>query len=1159
MNRKGLFLAILAIVLTATCLEFAAGGTPTFFTDSVPSAAYLNEDTAYHFDINASDPTDGHNATLIFTTTSNLFSINSATGVIDFTPTHAQVGIYNATTNKTVDFIVKDSLDNGALASWGFTILEVNDMPTITAGNITVNQGTYVGQDVNATDEEDGGENGNLTFFINDTTLFNISSTNGQFSFTPTNSHVGTRYINISVNDTQGGIKSVIISIEVVNVNDAPNLTWLCDNNRSATEDKQVTCYVNATDIDVGDTLTFSSNFSWFLMEGNAKALVGGAANSYVNFTPNDTAVGHHWINISVRDSSSGIDSEVISFNVTNVVDAPDMPDMSGGILIYSGVPFTYKVNATDNDTLTPDGDTIYFKDNTSLFDINLFSGDINFTALPADAGLHWVNISVNDSYGSCVSQIVNFTVISTTAPTITMITNQSATEGAEFFYNLSLNITDPDYNNTFIYEDNTSLFDIGSSTGIINFTANDSFVGVHWVNLTVTDAIGAKGSVIVNFTVFNVVDEPYFVNITNITAYEEVNYYYDVNATDGDIDIPSGNIFGILDYLTYDDNSTIFNITSSAGIINFTLTNQSSCGFYWVNISVNDTFGKVASMIISVNISERNDNPVLDHIGELNTTQGTYFFYDANATDEEDGGESSGNLTFFLNDTTMFNISSGTGQFNITPINSQVGIHYINFSVNDSQGGISSEIVKINVLNINDAPSIVSYIPIRENVSTLEDTNVTFVAQGSDADGDAMYYRWYDNGILRETDASLSGSESYEFDANYTSEGEHNITLALSDSLLYTFHFWNLTVNHSNAPVVFHTILPNITWVQSTSYSELDLDSYFRDIDRNDPLYNATWNVTGVHMNSSLDVINNSQISVSVDNTTNVVTLTPVSTWYGIEKIYFVVNDTFGSWALSNNITLNVSQVSIPSGGTTGGTSGSGGGGGGSSTRYQPLNIIYSGTLSVVSESSVITPLEIVNNGTKTLSGIRLKAISGVENITMYLDQSEITELLPGAGKKVNLNIMSTNLSAGRYELSVEAEVANPVLKDTVKFFIEVLREEEMEAKARKQLVFVHDFMKTNPECLELNEIFEKARAIFEKGDYAGALQLSDEVVNACKEIVRREKLPYVTEKRDLTSTLVVIGTFLMAFFIIIGIYGYFRRRKIKAGGFLKEKGKNW
>jgi len=153
---------------------------PIIFADTMPTEALIYEDTAYYYDINASDPNPGQNATLNFSDTTDLFNINPATGVISFTPTHAQVGIYNSTTALTVDIVVEDNETCGDVAFWGFEIVEVNDMPVLTIGNFSINEDVYVYYDVNATDEEDGGEDaGNLTFWINDTTLFNISASTG--------------------------------------------------------------------------------------------------------------------------------------------------------------------------------------------------------------------------------------------------------------------------------------------------------------------------------------------------------------------------------------------------------------------------------------------------------------------------------------------------------------------------------------------------------------------------------------------------------------------------------------------------------------------------------------------------------------------------------------------------------------------------------------------------------------------------------------------------------------------------------------------------------------------------------------------------------------------------------------------------------------------
>lgn len=72
---------------------------------------------------------------------------------------------------------------------------------------------------------------------------------------------------------------------------------------------------------------------------------------------------------------------------------------------LVTQVPHTTTVNATD-----PDGDLVYFFDDTLLFNINILTGVINYTPASDAAGNFSVNISVSDGLlGS--SQIVYFNV----------------------------------------------------------------------------------------------------------------------------------------------------------------------------------------------------------------------------------------------------------------------------------------------------------------------------------------------------------------------------------------------------------------------------------------------------------------------------------------------------------------------------------------------------------------------------------------------------------------------------------------------------------------------------------------------------------------------------------------------------------------------------
>ncbi len=83
----------------------------------------------------------------------------------------------------------------------------------------------------------------------------------------------------------------------------------------------------------------------------------------------------------------------------------PSMLPISNQTLVV-GVPFQYNVTATD-----PDNDTLYYYDNTSLFEINLLTGFINFTPSTGEDGNYSVTISVSDGFFS-VSQVVGFDIL---------------------------------------------------------------------------------------------------------------------------------------------------------------------------------------------------------------------------------------------------------------------------------------------------------------------------------------------------------------------------------------------------------------------------------------------------------------------------------------------------------------------------------------------------------------------------------------------------------------------------------------------------------------------------------------------------------------------------------------------------------------------------
>ncbi|MBU4241701.1 MAG: FG-GAP repeat protein, partial [Nanoarchaeota archaeon] len=100
----------------------------------------------------------------------------------------------------------------------------------------------------------------------------------------------------------------------------------------------------------------------------------------------------------------------------------------------------------------------------------------------------------------------------------------------------------------------------------------------------------------------------------------------------------------------------------------------------------------------------------------------------------------------------------------------------------------------------------------------------------------------------------------------------------------VYTFNFKPLN----------HTAIPAQSWNEDTAIT-LNLSSYFNDTNGDE--LNYTWDV-------------GANIGASINEVTNIVTLTPTANWYGASSIIFYANDSYNSLTASNTVALTVANV---------------------------------------------------------------------------------------------------------------------------------------------------------------------------------------------------------------------------------------------------------
>ena len=151
--------------------------------------------------------------------------------------------------------------------------------------------------DVNCTDADLADT---ITYYDN-TSMFAIDSSTGQFSFTPVEADTGFKQILLTCGD--GTVNTTgSLNLTITDLNFAPVLTAIAA--QSATVGTIYTLTATATDAD-GDNLTFYDNTSLFIIN----------SSGLINFTPTASQIGNQTILITVSDSALN-DSESFNFSI---------------------------------------------------------------------------------------------------------------------------------------------------------------------------------------------------------------------------------------------------------------------------------------------------------------------------------------------------------------------------------------------------------------------------------------------------------------------------------------------------------------------------------------------------------------------------------------------------------------------------------------------------------------------------------------------------------------------------------------------------------------------------------------------------------------------------------------------------------------------------
>ncbi|MDE0397656.1 MAG: cadherin domain-containing protein [Candidatus Poribacteria bacterium] len=787
------------------------------FTEGATATRAIAENTAADTNIGtaiaATDP--DADSTLTYTlggTDAAAFGIVSTTG---------QLQTKAALDHETKDsYTVTVSVSDGTLTdsiTVTISVTDVNDAPVFTDGTTATRaiaentvSGRNIGTAVAATDQDVPANTLTYTLGGTDAAAFSIVSTSGQLQTKSSlDRETKASYaVTVSVSDGNSGTDSIAVTINVIDVNDAPSFPDLTAT-RSVAENTatgtNIGAAVAATDVDrPANTLTYTlggTDASSFGIVSTTGQLQTKAALNYETKTS-------YAVTVSVSDGAL-TDSIAVTITVTDVNEAPVLTDGAtatrsvaentatntniGGVFAATDVDrpantLTYSLSGTD----------------AAAFGIVSTSGQLQTkSALNHETkSSYTVTVSVSD--GALTDSItVTITVTDVNeAPVFTegATATRSVAENTAANTNIGTAIaaTDPDVPaNTLTYTlggTDAASFGIVSTSGQLQTKAALDYETKTSYTVTVSVSDGTlTDSITVTITVTDVNEAPVLTAGTTATRSIAENTAADTNigavfaATD--VDRPADT----LTYTLGGTDASAFSIVSTSGQLQTKAAlDHETKSSYTVTVTVSD--GTLTdSITVTISVTDVNDAPVLTEgttatrsVAEntlANTNIGAVF-----AATDVDRPANTLSWTLGGTDAAAFGIVSTSGQLQTkAALDRETKDSYtVTVSVSDGNGGSDSITVTISVTDVNEEPSFATNTATRSIAeNTAAGANIGTPVAATDVDGNTLTY------TLGGTDAasfdivSTSGQLQTKAALNHETKASYTVTVTASDSIL--------------------------------------------------------------------------------------------------------------------------------------------------------------------------------------------------------------------------------------------------------------------------------------------------------------------------------------------------------------------------------------
>ena len=392
----------------------------------------------------------------------------------------------------------------------------------------------------------------------------------------------------------------------------------------------------------------------------------------------------------------------------------------------------------------------------------------INWVPTDADAGLFLVGtiVTVSNAEGR---QYFNLRVkLSNELPVILSDADVEALEDQPYSYTVLA--TDPDEDalsfNVLSGPDGLAV----DASGVVTWTPGQADVGDNQVQIEVVDARDGSTIHLYTLSVINVNDPPAFTGTPLLTATEDVAYSYTAAGTDPDPD----------------DSFTFALIAGPAGLsvdaqglVQWTPL-QANVGTNAVELQIADVDGLTATQSFAIDVAEVDDPPTISSQPIVIANEDDEYLYSLLAVDEEGGG-----VSFSLTQSPPGLTIDSEGTLTWTPVEADVGLHTIEVSVSDSSDLESIQSFELEVIAVNDAPTIDGRIPADALIVATAGSTQPLSVSASDEEGGPLTYSWLVDGLVQ------AGSLDPTFNHTVGADMAATIEVKVSDGTTSSSSLW--------------------------------------------------------------------------------------------------------------------------------------------------------------------------------------------------------------------------------------------------------------------------------------------------------------------------------------------------------------------------------